>query len=154
MKLLFLDIDGVLNAHEFNEGANSNMIRKDKVDLLNQVLDRTGCHLVISSAWRYIVLREAMTVLGFEYLLRTHGIHCSHKLDGVTWEDSYKETRADLILAYIEESVSDEEREGLRWVAVDDLDLKLPAEHFVRTDGTVGLTQTHVNRLIELLGIN
>jgi hypothetical protein len=72
-RVLFLDIDGVLNGHDWCEGARSNTIRKTAIEALNYVLQRAAPSVVLSSAWRYIILGRAMKPHGFEYLLRTHG---------------------------------------------------------------------------------
>jgi hypothetical protein len=57
MKPLFLDIDGVLNAHEPHPGSLYNGIRPDCMGRLNRVLKATGASLVISSAWRITAAR-------------------------------------------------------------------------------------------------
>lgn len=73
-KILFLDVDGVLNGHDFHDGARSNTIRRSCIDALSLILTETGCNVVLSSAWRYMLLCKAMKPHGFEYLLRTHGL--------------------------------------------------------------------------------
>lgn len=151
LKLLFLDIDGVLNTHDFDEIANSNTIERDKVALLNQVLDRTGCHLVISSAWRYTILNGAQTLLGFEYMLRSHSIHCCGKVHGHTCSDEAIDgslVREAQILNYLNVRTTF----GQKFAVVDDLPLRLPKDVFVQTDAECGLTQSNVDRLIEILG--
>jgi len=58
MKLLFLDIDGVLNDHAKLESGYCG-IRHDKASLLNRILDAVpDVQLVISSAWRYLTVRS------------------------------------------------------------------------------------------------
>jgi hypothetical protein len=76
VKILFLDIDGVLNGHDWNDEAKSCNIRPECVAHLNRVIRETGCKIVLSSAWRYIVLGGDMTLKGFDYMLRTHGLIC------------------------------------------------------------------------------
>lgn len=68
MKVIFLDIDGVLNSHEWDTETMCGQIHKDKVALLNGVLRVTEAKIVLSSAWRYIVYRG-------ECNLRGLGIH-------------------------------------------------------------------------------
>lgn len=87
-KILFLDVDGVLNGHDFHEGAQSNTIRRNCIDQLSAILKATNCHVVLSSAWRYMILGNAMKLGGFEYLLRTHGcVGIAGKLHGITCAD-------------------------------------------------------------------
>ena len=66
MKVLFLDMDGViLSGRELRRTKNNSYVPPSAVALLNQVVERTGCQVVMSSAWRYLkpdargLLREA-----------------------------------------------------------------------------------------------
>lgn len=61
MKILFLDIDGVLNSQDFiiksarKKGAMlhpNEMIDPESIEYLNKVIEETGAHIVISSTWR------------------------------------------------------------------------------------------------------
>jgi len=129
--ILFLDIDGVLNDHEFDEDAKSSTISRECADRLNRILEATKAMIVLSSAWRYMVLKNAMTLTGFEYLLRTHWIVANGRLIGTTREDSSpNEPRRNQILEYVEKHKPE------RWVAIDDLDLDLPFH--VKTNPEVG----------------
>lgn len=86
MKLIFLDIDGVLNGHKFCKAAQSTGIDPTRVRELNRIVRRTGAAVVLSSAWRYMVHGKAMTLDGFGYMLRTHGV-AGVKLVGLTIPD-------------------------------------------------------------------
>jgi len=83
LRLLFLDIDGVLNDRVFDETAQSCTLLSSCVAELNQVLARTECRIVLSSAWRYAVINGWMSLDGFEYLLRSHGVAAGGRIDGV-----------------------------------------------------------------------
>lgn len=57
MKALFLDIDGVVCLHEkgvvnWGENADDDVFDADCCRRLRNILRRTGCKLVLSSAWR------------------------------------------------------------------------------------------------------
>lgn len=159
MKVLFLDIDGVLNGHEKLESGYCG-IRSDCVGRLNQILDAVpDCKLVISSAWRYMTYRGDMTLAGFEYLLLVHGIKAYQRVAGVTdadpvavepchfdaetWKANGIRWRAGQIADYIA-------RCGVGTYAVLD-DLPLDIDRFVRTDGAVGLMEADANKVIALL---
>lgn len=73
--ILFLDIDGVLNAHRFMLEAQSCNICRPCIIQFNRIIKATECHVVLSSAWRYMVTgrKPPMTLTGFGYMLRTHG---------------------------------------------------------------------------------
>lgn len=164
MKPLFLDIDGVLNGHEFDPAVMCGQIHPDKVARLNRVLVATDCRIVLSSAWRYLVHRGEMNLRGMEWLLRSHGV-LADRLVGIT--------RADLMIRVVYDGqpatwphtnerghqISDWLMGDNRWTCqpyavVDDMDLGISeAGHpFVMTDGKVGLTVADADRLIELLG--
>lgn len=93
-KILFLDIDNVLNSSPFNlSGGNTNqynthkldllsdtsrLLKLDlkcldpsKIDLLNQTVKETNCDIVISSTWRkqrrLVDLLRVFRVIGFKY---------------------------------------------------------------------------------------
>ena len=72
--LIFLDIDGVLNTHDFNPLAKSNTIDRDKIDHLNMIILVTDARIVLSSAWRYHYHRNEMTIAGLDWLLRAFGL--------------------------------------------------------------------------------
>lgn len=170
MKVLFLDIDGVLNGHEWDDVAKSCNIRRECVQHLNRVVQETGCKIVVSSAWRYMVHGGAMTLLGFGYMLRTHGLlgH-SQAIVGLTRKD---EESTDPQHVPVDERAK-QIREWVQWwdddgrfrssvdldrvttfVAVDDDDDGF-ASHGVPaviTDGGTGLTEADADRLIDMLG--
>ncbi len=60
MKVIFLDVDGVLNSDEYFEktkGLNLQEIYQDidveKIKLLKKAVDETGAKVVLTSSWRY-----------------------------------------------------------------------------------------------------
>lgn len=72
MKVLFLDIDGVLNCHDARPNGYCG-IHPGKVRLLDQIVERTGCRIVLASAWRYLILNGSMNLDGFGNILLIHG---------------------------------------------------------------------------------
>ncbi len=60
MKVIFLDIDGVLNSDEYFDKIKNNNIQGiqskidvEKIKLLKKVVNETGAKVVLSSSWRY-----------------------------------------------------------------------------------------------------
>ncbi len=60
MKVIFLDIDGVLNSDEYFDKIKNlkintieNQVDVEKIKLLKQAVDATGAKIVLSSSWRY-----------------------------------------------------------------------------------------------------
>lgn len=162
MKALFLDVDGVLNCHEFSPDVMCGRIHADKVAMLNLVLRLTGAKVVLSSAWRYIVFRGEANLMGMEWLLRSHGF-LADRLIGVTRADTM---RTDF--AYTGEPSSwpvhnERGRQITDWLAengpveryavLDDLDLGIrDAGHpLVQTNGKIGLQLADAEALIKIL---
>lgn len=147
MRVLFLDIDGVLNGHQFNVRAQSNGILRHAIKCLNHVVAETDCKIVLSSAWRYMIHGQQMTKLGFAYMLRTHG-GVGIRIEDVTCRDEDIHGRGNQIAAWLRthpvESfavVDDEWYEGPLFVR----------RRTVLTDGRVGLTGGRAVKLISLL---
>lgn len=163
MKIIFLDIDGVLNGHDWDEAAQSNRIRHRCVEQLSRILGETGAKIVLSSAWRYMIHCGAMTTIGFEYMLRTHGASgIVHKIVGVTIKD--EDTPGYLGAGHVDGSWEPRTKQIRMWledhpgvtefVVIDDADLVDFGERFVQTDGATGLTEDDANRAIDLLNAN
>lgn len=159
-KVLFLDIDGVLNGHEKHPDSPYTTIRPDCVQRLNRVLKETGCNLVISSAWRYMLLKTkihkkpAMTLLGFQYMLHTHGVVFNANgsaVIGFTCADEAIPDRGPQILDWLAAEGGKVES----WAVVDDdpmeIELGEHAGRLVRTDGRYGLQKRDEKKLIQLL---
>ena len=74
MKIIFLDIDGVLNSDEYFDkikNLNINGIENDidvsKIVLLKKSLDETGAKIVLTSSWRYTRKAQALKQLLLSY---------------------------------------------------------------------------------------
>jgi len=161
--LLFLDIDGVLNDHRVNDLAKSGTVLSDRAERLNRILLETGARIVVSSAWRYLILRGEMNLEGFRWLLRTHGV-LGDRMVGHTAADTMHDGVWSGVAGswpihnergrQIAEWLGDRwEYKGCRYVVLDDLDLGISeAGHpFVQCDGTVGLTDADADRAIAII---
>lgn len=167
MKVLFLDIDGVLNGHEWDDEAKSCNIRRECVKHLNRVVQATGCKIVVSSAWRYIMLGGDMTPKGFGYMLRTHGLIAPggsmNLIIGFTGPDSgdgfisaaRDGERSRQILGWLEGSRNVDAEQVVSYAVVDDDDdgFTEAGMPFVLTDGKRGMTAEDADRLIAMLGV-
>lgn len=127
--------------------------------MLNWILDAVPVKLVISSAWRYLILRGDMTLKGFEYLLLVHGVDCKGRLHGYTdadvesslepshfaadeWHRRGLKWRSRQVQDYVKRHRID------KWAVVDDLDLQVA--NFVRV-GVTGLEWEDAKKLVALL---
>lgn len=73
-KILFLDIDGVLNRHGETTSTATGFVDPACVAAFNRIVAACDPKIVICSAWRYLVHNGYMTVRGLATMLRTHGV--------------------------------------------------------------------------------
>ena len=174
MKVLFLDIDGVLNSENwfgyrlyciknnmFNEVINFvntnderikhklSMIDDRAIANLNRIIEETGCKVVLSSSWRsYVEAENTLT----EYLLKLKGF--KYELYDVTprlWCNAVSIRRGEEIQLWMNKESEKNDIES--FVILDDDSDMLPEQmnNFIHVDGQVGLTDRDVFTAIEIL---
>src|SRR5689334_230591 len=143
MKIIFLDIDGVLN------DSSEPIILPECASHFKRIVKETEAKVVISSGWRRWVHGGLMTDLGFQQMLRTHCIVC--QVVGVTPADGKVQGRGKQIAAWLAENGPVDS-----YVVIDDdnHDFRECGHPFVKTDGTKGLSEQDAVRAIELLNGN
>ena len=158
MQIIFLDIDGVLNAHQkLPSGYFGLDIRC--VNHFNGLLAAApDAKIVVSSAWRYMMLRGDMTLRGFEYVLLIGGVNCHNRIISHTAEDDCLELPHGDIVGWREVGLRMRAQQIQQWVAdhkpksyavLDDLPLVVP--NFVQTDCTKGLTELEALQCLTIL---
>ena len=149
MKLIFLDIDGVLNDHQFHPEALICALLPACVAQLGRVISQTGAKIVLSSDWRYMIHESLMSLQEFEALLRAHGAPAELEIIGVTTTDEAVKGRGQQIAAWLQTSTVPIEA----YVVIDDRHEEIDSEEhaFVCTDRTLGLTERDADTLIVLL---
>lgn len=158
--LIFLDCDGVLNTHDSNRDGICG-IHRDKIERLNRIVELSGAEVVISSAWRYMILGGAMSVDGFRYMLVTHGLRSFVKVVGHTKSDEEIPERGDQITAYLAEhgptsyvildDGSELPTEGCARTMTESLRV-VHGERWIVVDPETGLTDAHVAEALRILG--
>lgn len=58
MKIIFLDIDGVLNVMSLGHDKYGSLFHPEFVDNLREIIEQTGAKIVISSTWRFAGLEQ------------------------------------------------------------------------------------------------
>lgn len=158
-KIIFLDIDGVLNSYDYCEQAKSTEeyteINPEKVKLLGEILAQTGAQIVLSSTWRdlaerdgepehpmYTYLTDTLKRFGLEILDHTPMLPTAGRA------------------AEIREWLDRQEDTDIRFVSLDD---DCPKEEYVRAgignclvrtcfwERNGGLRQEHVEKAIGIL---
>lgn len=140
MKVLFLDVDGVLNM--LNSGYRYT-INKKRVKELSRVVEETGCKLVLSSTWR----RDPEAVTTLLHKLKYRGLNF---IDHTT-HDYFKlsQTRGDEISLWLQNHQSEIENYA---IVDDNFDfLEEQKGHLVLTDSNEGLTHEKANEIISIL---
>ena len=153
-----LDVDGVLNnAHTQEEIEGYTFVEDGKIQLLKQIIDATGARVVLTSTWRYgwycldyvpnPTESERRDIRLFEALRAKLQ---AHDIDLLSYTDDFG-----LRGLEIEQWLKGWHGEPIdSFVILDDLDaweLQPYADRLVQTAFSVGLTEQHVQRAIELL---
>jgi len=114
------------------------------VSLLNQVIEKTGCKIVISSTWGHKGLKVCSD------LLRDNGIDPKHLHSDWITPRKMSSDRTTEISWWLKKHP-----ETIHWAALDDAPLDFSREerraHYVRVTAEDGLLWRHYRRLIELL---
>ena len=161
-RVVFLDIDGVLNSDLWNENhqreiSDGTLIDESKVKMLCKLIKDTDAQIILHSGWKYwfdsdlkplrreaenlriLVEKEGLVISGMTPDLATAEIKKSKKFSLV---------KAGEILAWLKQH-----NDVDSWVVLDDLDL-YSAEiemHQVKTDRRIGLTIEDVEKAKRML---
>jgi hypothetical protein len=153
-KIIFLDIDGVLNSIPFLNTIvtfdDAASIDKKSVDILNRIIQETGASVVLSSAWRLPhVAGPDRTVKA----LKKNGF--AGEVIGWTPDFShlglsFKKERAKEISSWLAEMQPADT--FISWVVLDDNFMQiLPSFRFIETSAITGITEEDATRAINIL---
>ena len=153
MKVIFLDIDGVLNSSEYRRHLGmryfSEIIDRRKMPLLKEIVDVTDAKIVLSTTWRkYWNEGEKQVDPAGQYI---HDILAEYGLTVYSKTPVMENTgRAGEIKAWLKKHPYADD-----FVILDDKDFGWPAElctHFIRTDlNGDGLDDVQVRDVIAVL---
>lgn len=160
-KLLFLDIDGVLNPNtniwyrkKKGEPTSSYYIKLpgDKIYRLKKIIDITGADIVITSSWRIGYRRGIMepspSMINLSNQLANYGLHIS----GCT-PLHYDRHRGNEISHYLNNFYK-ENKYIPKYIIIDDNISDIVPDHrghIIQTTTLLGLQDEHVNIAINLL---
>jgi hypothetical protein len=150
MKIIFLDVDGVLNSHRSardhagKPGAYK-MLDRRAIAAMNRLVDETGAHVVLSSTWRL-----GTSLPAFNEHIATQG--ATFRVEDKT-PDYRGKSRGLEIAAWLEWHRRDSRCEAFV-ILDDDPDMDELAFAHVKTDCAVGLTEQDVERARDLLEAN
>lgn len=173
MKVIFLDIDGVL-VHSNYKNQETKNIDESKIKLLKKIIEETSAKIVLTSNWRTPYIENGKIYRQPEYytlssLLKKYGIDIYdqtplHKLKFLQTEDLQKldkpiksrfdpiTTRAGEIFTYLETN-----KEIQSFIIIDDEDSEWEYfdldKNLIKTNyHDKGLKEEHIRQIIEILG--
>lgn len=151
MKVLFLDVDGVLNCDATTDRCETGErgVDEDKCALIRKIITETGAKIVVSSTWRKRSewLRHLFKRLGRKMRDEMEG--CTPVLDSRRPSGIWSATtRGEEIMAFVAKNPHIK-----KFVILDDADDMDPLRaDLVQTDGRVGLTPEIAEKVIDRLG--
>eukprot|EP01084_Bolivina_argentea_P081968 148432_1 len=174
IKLLFLDVDGVLNQF-CNEEIEPVLIKR-----LEKIIKKTNCKIVLSSSWRlydrdkidlFIRIRDETDIAIYNDLDITPNIYIGDTPDLYSFQNDKfndifndKTVRTEEILYFLNNNMY--EFDVTHWCVVDDMNLGVVIdtndnnkvkpfvgfkEHFCHTMDTDGLTEEKMLQIMEIL---
>ena len=162
IRVLFLDIDGVLNSNFWNDShqreiSDGTLIDEEKIKILAPLVKKTGSKIILHSGWRIwfdcnlkplrkeadrlveLFAKEGLSIGGLTPDLTTEEIRKTKKFSLV---------KADEILMWLKSN-----NDIVGWVVIDDLDLHNTQieQHQVKPNQTIGLTWEDVKKAEKIL---
>ena len=162
-KVIFLDIDGVLNTKWWYTQMNRNT-PKDKfgyafdpkaVANLRRIVEETGADIVISSSWKCMGLSEMEEMWRARCLLgKIIGLTPNSVSNGLLLNADIDSIELFHIRGEeIKEWLKMHEKQVSNYTIIDDMDNMLPDQqsHFVQTNPEEGITEEDVQKTIKIL---
>ena len=156
MKVIFLDIDGVLNSGKYIKSLGAdlwdnpvNQMDPVAVARLNTITVATKAKIVVSSSWRLPFLTHPTPLPALQACMKSYGI--AGDIIGMTCEkaNAVRNRRGKEIQKWINDNYSNIEK----FVIIDDdSDMGRLRVHQVLTKFEDGLQDFHADRIIEILG--
>ena len=162
VKVLFLDVDGVLNQNALEHKILEDLELDQESGLsilhlkrLKNIIDKTDCYIVLSSSWRLFKASKAQLFNAFK--LDGIDIDISNRYLGDTPKLDFTIDRCRVmeIKQWLEQSKKC--YNIIEWVVVDDLELDETEDckfyldgHFVMTDGEKAMSEQDMNKVISI----
>ncbi len=162
MKIIFLDVDGVLNSKSWNDSHQQEirdgiLIDETKIKLLSKLINKTNASIVLHSGWRFWLdsefqpsRKESEIFLGMllDENISIFDITPDHRTEEIMKTNKLSLVKAGEILEWVSKHENIEQ-----WVVLEDLDLnnKEVENHQIRTDSQKGLTLENITEAEKIL---
>lgn len=148
IRIIFLDIDGVLNSRESitrkkdTHGIYCDLPDMEHIKHLNKIIDDTDARVVISSCWRH-----SHTVFGLATILYLCGMRPNVVLD-VTPRVRLSRSRGEEISKWLEDT-----HYNIKGIVIldDDRDMNGLLHKLVKIEGQIGLTYEDAEKAIKII---
>lgn len=153
MKVLFLDVDGVLNYVGCDAYYGSvYFVVEEKLQMLTEIIDRTGAQIVLTSTWRYGFADQLLGQESFEADLYEALVNImeEHGLEIYDCTGEAQLTRGVEIALWLQ--AAEEEIEA--FAILDDMESGQFGQYesfLIQTDIEKGLNRYHVESAIQML---
>ena len=141
MKILFLDVDGVLNSYKTG---GMYALKRNCLRRLQKIVEETGCEIILSSTWRKdeYALRRLRRVLAYRNIRIKDVTPILDKSRGIEIEE------------WLNRNLTRKEWNELTYAIVDDdSDMEVwQFPSFFQTDPEYGMTDIIAYRIIQHLG--
>jgi len=142
MKVVFLDIDGVMTSNSLNEEINKSTsvytFSKGCVNALNKILESHRSKIVLTSSWR--------TVFDVEKQCEIFSENGVVQMPYSQTIDLGYENRSEEIRQYISK-----QKNISNFLILDDMEIIGFDDNFIRVDFNTGLTMEHIGKAIKIL---
>jgi len=148
IKILFLDVDGVLNGENYGYGGVDDSL----LFLLKTIIDQTNCKIVLSTTWR---LNQSARAALLHFMKARADINVEDIIIGDT--PSLKgEKRAFEIETFLHSEDVQSQYFVTKWCAIDDMALNrqepiFMRNHFVQTNYRTGITSNDAMHVVQIL---
>lgn len=148
IKILFLDVDGVLNGENYGYGGVDDSL----LFLLKTIIDSTQCKIVLSTTWR---LNQSARATLLHFMKARADINVEDIIIGDTPSLKGKK-RAFEIESFLNSEEFQSHYVCTKWCAIDDLALNqqypiFMRNHFVRTNFRTGITSSDAYNVVQIL---
>lgn len=162
MKIVFLDVDGVLNSNFWNDSHQKEisagvLIDEEKVRLLAEIIARTNARIILHSGWRFWLDEQFMPLrkeaTHFTMLMKKYKLEFFDRTPDLRTEEVLRTNKLSLVKASEILSWLSAHEDIERYLVLEDLDLHndVVRAHQVQTDQTRGLTREDVEQAVHFL---